>query len=223
MVKEFEEDPQAEVWILLDAQQKVQAYKEYETPEMPLETLLFSRKPKLTLAPSTLEYEISIAASLAHYFIEQGRAVGLASEDHGYSVMPAERSERQENKILEALAFIQGRGDLPISALAVAQARQLAQGSTVVLITPSTSLDLAVVADDLQRRNLKPLVILLAAESFGGQAGSQKILQQLTVQNVPVCPIYCDANLSEALSSFSASNTKRDINSWRRPILSHLT
>ncbi len=223
MVKEFEQDPQAEIWIFLDAQQKVQAQKAYETPEMPLENLLFSRKPKLSLAPSTLEYEISIAASLSHYFIAQGRAVGLATEDRGYDVLAAERSERQENKILETLAFIQGRGDLPISAMAVTQARQLAQGSDVVLITPSTSLDLVVVADDLQRRNLRPVIILLAAESFGGPSGSQKIAEQLMAQNVPVCLIYCDANLSEALSSFSASHTKQDLTSWRRPALSHLT
>ncbi len=73
MVKEFEQDPQAEVWLFLDAQQKVQAHKSFVTPEIPLENLLFSRRPKLTLPPSTLEYEISIAASLAHYFIEQKR------------------------------------------------------------------------------------------------------------------------------------------------------
>jgi uncharacterized protein (DUF58 family) len=223
MVKEFEQDPQAEVWLLLDAQRKVQYQKAYETPEMPLESLLFSRKPKLTLAPATLEYEISIAASLAHYFVAQGRAVGLATEDRAYNMLPAERSERQANKILETLAFVEGRGDLPISALAAAQARQLAQGSNVVLITPSISLDLAVVADDLQRRNLRPVVILLVAESFGGPSGSQKIAQQLMAQNVPVCLVYCDANLAQALSGFSAAHTPQDMTAWRPPVLSHLT
>ena len=49
MVKEFEQDPQAEVWLFLDAQQKVQSAKSYETPAMPLGNLLFSRKPKLSL------------------------------------------------------------------------------------------------------------------------------------------------------------------------------
>ncbi len=223
MVKEFEQDPQAEVWILLDAQRKVQSERAYEAPEMPLESLLFSRKPKLSLAPSTLEYEISIAASLSHYFIEEGRAVGLLTEDRGYSVLAAERSERQDNKILETLAFVEGMGDLPISALAGAQARQLHQGSNVILITPSTSLDLPVVADDLQRRNLKPVVILLVAESFGGRPGSQQIAEQLMAQNVPVCLIYCDANLGEALSAMSANNAKQDMASWRPPALSHLT
>jgi uncharacterized protein (DUF58 family) len=223
MVKEFEQDPQAEVWLFLDAQQTVQSHKAYETPAMPLETLLFSRKPTLSLAPSTLEYEISIAASLAHHFIQERRAVGFVTEDIGYTVLAAERSERQDNKIRETLAFVEGKGDLPISALAVAQARQLSQGSNVVLITSSTSLDLPVVADDLQRRNLKPVVILLVAESFGGPPGSQEIARQLMEQQVPVCLIYCDADLAQTLSAFSAHTERRDMTSWQRPVLSHLT
>ena len=223
MVKEFEQDPQSEVWLMLDAQQRVQCQKPYETPSMPLESLLFSRRPKLTLAPTTLEYGISIAASLAHYFIGQRRAVGFLAEDRGYTVLAAERSERQETKILETLAFVEGMGDLQISALAAAQAKQLPQGSTVVLITPSTSLDLPVVADDLQRRGLRPVVVLLVAESFGGPAGSQEIAQQLMAQRVPVCLIYCDADLSQTLSAFTANNTQQEVTAWQRPALSHLT
>ena len=190
---------------------------------MPLENLLFSRKPKLTLAPSTLEYEISVAASLAHYFIGARRAVGLVTEDRTYTQLAAERSERQENKILETLAFVEGRGDLSISALVSTQARQLPQGSNVILITPSTSLDLIVVTDDLQRRNLRPVVILLVAESFGGPPGSQRIAQQLMEQRVPACLIYCDADLAHELSSFSTNNPSQDATSWQRPTLSHLT
>ena len=223
MVKEFEQDPQAEVWLFLDAQRKVQAQKAFETPVMPLENLLFSRRPKLTLAPSTLEYAISIAASLAHYFIGERRAVGLVTEDRNYTVLAAERSERQENKILETLAFVEGRGDLPLPALVSAQARQLPQGSNVILITPSTSLDLILVSDDLQRRNLRPVVILLVADSFGGAPGSQRLAQQLAGQRVPVCLIHCDANLAQELSNFSSDNPSQDATTWQRPTLSHLT
>ncbi|HEX2697276.1 MAG TPA: DUF58 domain-containing protein, partial [Anaerolineales bacterium] len=223
MVKEFEQDPQAEVWLFLDAQQKVQAQKSFETPDIPLENLLFSRKPKLTLPPSTLEYEISIAASLAHYFIEQKRAVGLVTQDRGYNMIPAERSERQENKILETLAFLEGKGDLSIAALVSAQARQLPQGSSAILITPTVSLDLLLAADDLQRRNLRPVVVLLVAETFTGSKGSDKIARQLTEQRVPVCLVYCDADLSQTLSAFSSSHFSQDATTWQRPALSHLT
>ncbi len=223
MVKEFEQDPQAEVWLFLDAHQQIQTEKAFAAPAVPLESLLFSRKPKLALAPSTLEYEISIAASLSHYFIQQRRAVGLVTKDRGHTVIPAERSERQENKILETLAFLEGKGDLSISALVAAQAQQLPQGSSVIMLTPTTSPELVGITIDLQRRNLRPVVVLLAAESFGGKPGTDKLARQLMEQRTPVCPIYCDADLTLALSNFSSKNISQDIPIWEKPTLSHLT
>ncbi len=219
MVKEFEQDPQAEVWICLDAQGDVQAKVDFEVPAVPIESLLFSRKPKLTLAPSTLEYEISIAASLCHYFIQQKRAVGILTQDRGHIVIPAERSERQENKILEMLAFLEGKGELSISALIAAQAKQLPQGSTAIIITPTTSVELLGVTSDLQRRNLQPVVILLFAETFRGARGSDKLAQRLTEQRVPVCLVPCDADLAEMFSTFNANNFFQDVTLWQRPIL----
>lgn len=223
MVKEFEQDPQAEVWLFLDAEQKVQAKKPYDTPDIPLENLFFISKPKLTLPPSTLEYSISIAASLAHYFIGQKRAVGLVTKDRAYTMIPAENSLRQENKIIETLAFLEGRGDLPIAALVGAQARQLPQGSSAILITPTVLPELLVAADDLQRRNLRPVVILLVAQSFGGSWGAEKVIRQLMEQRVPVCLIYCDTDPGQALSTFSSNNISQDVTTWQRPTLSHLT
>jgi uncharacterized protein (DUF58 family) len=79
----------------------------------PIDDLLLLRRRKVKLPPSTLEYSISITASLAHYFIEQRRAVGLVTaSQRSYKVIPAERSERQEAKILEALAFLQAESSL---------------------------------------------------------------------------------------------------------------
>lgn len=222
MVKEFELDPQAEVWLFLDAQQKAQSMKNYEAPEIPLENLLFSRKPKLTLPPSTLEYGISIAASLAHYFIAQKRAVGFITDDRTYTMITAERSERQENKILETLAFLEGRGSLSIAAMVSAQTRQMPQGSSAILITPTVSPDVILAVDELQRRNLRPVVVLLMADTFDGQRGSEKLASQLREQRAPVCPVYCDADLGQTLSAFSTNNFSQDM-TWQRPVLSHLT
>ena len=97
------------------------------------------------------------------------------------------------------------------------------QGSNVILLTPTTSSDLLTVTDDLSRRNLKPVVILLMADSFDGEPGSRDLAQQLMLRNVPVCMIYCDADLAEALSAFSSTNTVQDATTWQRPALSHLT
>lgn len=223
MVKEFEQDPQAEVWIFLDAQGSVQAQKSYETPAMPLETLLFSRKPKLTLPPSTLEYSISVAASLAHYFNSRNRAVGFVAKDRAYSMIAPERSQRQETKILETLAFMEGQGDLSISALCSAHARLLPRGATVILITPSVALELLVAIDDLARRKLHPILVLLNAQSFDGRPGSETIVHRLADLHVPVRRLDCGADLASALSNIGASSFSEGAFTWQRPILSHLT
>jgi len=223
VVKEFEQDPQAEVWIFLDAQKTVQAEAAYETPAMPLESVLFTRKPKLILPPSTLEYAISIAASLAHYFISDKRSVGLVARDRAYAMIPAERSERQETKILETLAFIEGKGDQSISALVSAHAPLLSKGSSVLLLTPTTSDNLLTVTDDLQRRKLRPIVILIEAQTFGGQAGTERIAVALRNQGTPLRLIACGTDLADALSGFADSYMGQDVMKWQRPALSHLT
>jgi len=204
MVKEFDQDPQSEMWILLDVQSRVHAERKQEAPLAP-ESWLFGQRPKFRLAPSTIEYAMSISASLAHYFARQNRAVGLVAAGRAYTVIQAERSERQEAKILETLAFLSAEGRMPIAGLAQAHARQLPSGSGVVIITPTVYNDILSAVDELLRRNLRPVVILLMTQSFGGAPGSEDVAQSLEARGVPVCPIYCDADISLALSSFAAA------------------
>ena len=222
IVKEFEQDPQAEVWFFLDAQYTIHSEKPYDAPELSVEAWMFGRRPKFELPPSTLEYAISITASLAHYYLKQRRAVGLVTASRQSMVIPAERSDRQEGKILETLAFIEADSDLSIAGLVAAQAGQLPQGSSAILVTPTVFPELLAAVDDLQRRNLRPVVVLLIADSFGGSKGGEKLYSTLYERNVPVCRIYCGADLSLELSGFSTSMTSQD-SAWQRPPLSHLT
>jgi uncharacterized protein (DUF58 family) len=223
MVKEFDQDPQAEVWLFLDAQKSAQASKPHdEIPELPVQDLLFTRRPKFTLPPSTLEYGITITASFAHYFIQQKRSVGFVAADRAYTMIPAEHNERHENKILETLAFLEGKGNLSIAALVGAQARQLPSGSSVILVTPTIEPELLIAVDDVQRRNLRPVLILLSAESFSGQTGSDKLMHLLMERRVPVCPVRCEDDLAKTFSIFSANHVSRDVTTWQRPKLSHL-
>jgi uncharacterized protein (DUF58 family) len=221
IVKEFEQDPQAEVWLFLDAQHAVHAEKPHKYPEMYGEGWMLDRRPQYELPPSSLEYAISITASLAHYYLRQRRAVGLVTAGHQFRVIPAERSERQESKILETLAFIEAETDLSIAGMIAAQAGQLPQGSSAILVTPTVYPELLAAVDDLQRRNLRPVVVLLIADSFGGAKGGEKLYGSLLERNVPICRIYCGADLSIELSGFSANMTSQD-SSWQRPPLSHL-
>jgi uncharacterized protein (DUF58 family) len=221
IVKEFEQDPQAEVWLFLDAQQSVHAEKPYETPDTLDDRWMFGRHQEYELPPSTLEYAISATASLAHYYLRQRRAVGLVTASHQFTVIPAERSERQEGKILGTLAFIEAESDLSVAGLVTAQANQLPQGSSAILVTPTVQPELLAAVDELQRLNLRPVVVLFIADSFGGARGGEKNHSMLIARNVPTCRIYCGANLALELSNFSSNITLQDA-SWQRPPLSHL-
>jgi len=224
MVKEFEQDPQAEVWLFLDTHKSVHASKPVDDEDIPpVDDLFLLRRKKVKLPPSTLEYSISITASLAHYFIGQRRSVGLVTAtENAYKVIPAERSERQEGKILESLAFIQAESSVVLPSLVTAQIGQLPQGSSAILVTPIVWPELLLAVDSLQRRNLRPLVVLLMARTFGGRQSNEGLAKSLLERNVPVCPVYCDADLSEVLSSFT-TNTFSQETAWRQPVLSHLT
>jgi uncharacterized protein (DUF58 family) len=224
MVKEFEQDPQSEVWLFIDTYKAVHFAKQSEIINpYPIDDLLLLRRREAKLPPSSLEYSISIASSLAHYFIAQRRAVGLVSaSSRTYKVIPAERSERQEAKILEELAFLQAESAYTLPSLVTAQLGQLPQGSSAILITPMVWPELLIAVDSLQRRNLRPVVVLLMAESFGNLSSNEELAQSIMNRNVPLCRVYCGADLTETLSSFAANHLSKDV-SWHRPVLSHLT
>ncbi len=201
MVKEFELDPLAEVWIFVDAAREVQAALPYSPPAMAVDAL-WRPLTEIVLPPSTEEYAVSIAASLGRYFLRRGRAVGLVScgQSQSPNVLPPDRGGRQLGKILEALALLRAKGHLPIPALATAQAQHLPRGSTVVLITPSVREEVALSVDLLSRRRLRPVVVLLDAASFGGPPGTEALAAAITALGVPVCQVANGADLGTALS-----------------------
>jgi len=214
MVKEFEQDPQSELWIFLDAQRMVQAHLPYETPKA-YDNWIFARRPEIHLPPSTLEYGVSLAASLAHFFIEQRRAVGFVTDGSVYTVIPAERSERQESKVLETLAFVTGEGSLPLASLVDLQSPQMPLGSSAILITPSVHDDVVLAVELLQRRNLRPIIMMLMAQSFGGRGGSEELTAKLERRGVPICKIYNNADLGDILAGFAASHRQQENRSWQ--------
>lgn len=202
MVKEFDQDPQSSVWIFLDAQRVAQASDKTYIPLEHWDNWMLGSKPDFDLPPFTFEYAVTSAASLTDYFTRERRAVGLIVSGQKNIVIPADRSIRQEEKILETLAFVKSEGSLPLEELVATQAGQLPQGSSAVLITSSVRPEIMHAIDDLLRRNLNPTVVLLDAQSFGGLEGSVALEESLRKINVPVCRIICGDDLGQALSNF---------------------
>lgn len=200
MVKEFELDPLADVWIFMDGAADVHEELPAVGGEIGVEDF-WKRTVEVKLAPSTEEYTVSIAASLARYFLQRERAVGLVSAGQYLTLMPPDRGARQLGKILEALSLFRSSGRLPLRGLVETQARHLMRGSTVILITPSTNSELAFVADLLGRQGLRPVVILLDAKTFGGASSPDNLEQKLKVLGTPVIRIANGVVLSQLFSA----------------------
>lgn len=199
--KEFELDPTADIWLYVDLERDVQIepiwanLEERTTPILPWE-----REPGLTLAPSTVEYSITAAASLARHFIVRDRAVGLVAYSDQREVIPADRGERQLTKILETLAVIGARGRIPMAEIIAAEGAHLGRNTTVVVITPSPFPHWVAPVRDLERRGLKVTAVVLEPRSFGAREGHEPLLAELIASGIATYRIQEGDDLAVALS-----------------------
>jgi uncharacterized protein (DUF58 family) len=200
MVKEFELDPLADVWIFVDAARSVQNSQPYQRPELDPRDF-WRRKTKFDLPPSTIEYAVTAAASLARYYLQKERAVGLAYADQALRVLPSDRGGRQLGKILEALALIHPEGDLPLQSIVESQARHLTRGSTVILITSSASEIVGRTVDLVVRRGLRPVAVLIDSQSFGGYFSAERMASTMESMHVPHCVIKQGDDLGATLTA----------------------
>jgi uncharacterized protein (DUF58 family) len=200
IVKEFELDPLAEVWIFLDAARSVHSAKPYVPPEFDPRDF-WRKRFQFQLPPSSLEYSVTIAASLARYYLSRGRSVGLVTAGTSLQILPSDRGGRQLGKILETLSMLRAETTLPLQGLIEAQARHMPRGSTAVIITPSASNVVYQTADLLMRRGMRPVVVLLDGLTFGGYFSSQVVEQQLRALRVPVSRVIEGGDITASLSS----------------------
>lgn len=200
MVKEFEQDPQADIWIMLDTQEGVHvSLPDNRRPEDRDLFWFVPHKLEIPLPPSTFEYAVSAAASIANYYITRGRSVGFSSAGRTLNNIPAERGERQLAKILETLAFVQADGQLSIIGLIEGQANQIPRGSTVVMVTTLITKEIELAVDIILRRDLKPIVVFIDSSSFGASWNSNGSSEHLKAYGIPVKMIRKDDNLQAAL------------------------
>ena len=200
IVKEFELDPLAEIWILLDAEAQAQAMLPF-VRETDAGSVLLRKDVEDILPPASEEYGVCLAASLAQYFLAQGRSLGLVAAQRNFVHLSADRGDRQLNKIMETLAVLRANGSLPFAGFVSSQVFHILRGSLVILITPSVDLQLVAQVDQMRRQGLRPLVLLLDAASFGGQIGSKELSRSCAALGVPSLLISEGQNLELALQA----------------------
>jgi uncharacterized protein (DUF58 family) len=197
IVKEFELDPKAETWIFVDASAKAQAgSSELSVPEPGVWTTQWDAR----LPPSTEEYAVAAAASIAQYLLQHDRAVGLAALGSAREVIQPDRGERQLFRILAALAVLEARGWLAVEDLVKIEGGQVPRGASVILITPSPSPGVLLCARQLARRGLVPALVLIDTASFGGPQGTLGLAEAAERSGMLVRVLARDQDLAKALS-----------------------
>ena len=203
MVKEFELDPTADVWLFLDMQASVQAG--YSSDEMGREEAelpyLIARSP-LLISPSTEDYAVTLAASLAKHFLDRDRAVGLVAYGRRREVIQSDQGERQLTKIMETLAVIRPLGSIPMAEALAAEGSGLRRDVSVIVITGSTDVVWVKTLRNLGRSGIRGVAALIDAHSFGAEQRADGVLQALAVNGIPAYRVRRDQSLREALSAF---------------------
>jgi uncharacterized protein (DUF58 family) len=200
IVKEFELDPLADIWIALDAEGAVH----YAAPPHPADgsqpAWEWQNAGTFALPPTTEEYAVSSAASLAQYFLRKDRSVGFVTHGQRREVIQVDRGPRQLTKIMETLALFRADGHMPLDQLLTLEADQLARGTTLVVVTPSTREGWGEVAHRLSHRGVRVIAVLVDSESFGGRPGVRRVAATLAAINVPTYVVRRGDDLAVALS-----------------------
>ncbi len=188
MVKEFELDPMADVWVFLDLEKRVQAGvdpREAEAPSLP--EVPWEKLPEFQLLPSTEEYGVTIAASVSKHFLRQNRALGLITYPSGQhrEIAQSDRGDRQMSRINEMLAVIGAHGAIPLAEVLAAETLRFGRNTTLIIITPSPNLEWVAAARHLMSRGVRVTAVIIDAGSFDAPYDSMETEIELTASHIP--------------------------------------
>lgn len=191
MSKEFEVDPLADVWIVLDNDAR-------------------AHPAAIVPAFSTEECAVKVAASLVRYFLEKARSVGFITYAPGRTFIQPDRGARQLTKALEALATSRATGSTSLHDLLALEGERFARATTLVIVTPSTTLRWI---EDVRRLDLKGVhlvVVHIDPVSFSGAAdgaaaGAEEVVRALRTAGVTVYPVRQGDDLRKTLSGRPAA------------------
>jgi len=179
MVKEFDVEPVADIWLFLDGEAAAQRGDGDE---------------------STEEYGVTIAASLARHFLTEGRAVGMVAIAGERCVVPADRGQRQLIKLLEELAVIRTNGREPIAETLAAEGDRCTRDAAIVVVTPSLDERWPAALRGLRDRGIPAGAVVLEPATFGEAPASLLLIGALATCSVPSILVKRGDDVSRVLS-----------------------
>ncbi|MEZ4532384.1 MAG: DUF58 domain-containing protein [Thermomicrobiales bacterium] len=205
MVKEFDLDPTAEIWVVADfgVSQAVVPTRDHE----------LSRQPGLTFAEAWLDssedFVAALAASVSRKAIDANRALGFLANASSHDFRPPESSERQFLRVLGALALAKSDGAESIDTLLNNEMRRFDRYRSPVVITASTELDWIESLEHAVLRGVRPTVIYVDPASFDAARDSARVRNRLAVAPFPVHIVDYRNGIEAAFSWASAAPSSR--------------
>lgn len=193
MVKEFESDPAADVWIVLDTAMPARQAGSAET------TASESPDP-IAYLDSSFEVGVSLATSMVRRSLDAGRAVGILAGLEHPLILPPERSDRQYLRILEWLAVIGSRPRSDLLELMLANHGTFRRDAGIILITQSADSRLAGFLQSLRSRRVHTDVLGIDGRPFGEPVVDAELLHALSVAQVPCVVVDDAANVAAILA-----------------------
>jgi uncharacterized protein (DUF58 family) len=206
MVKEFDLDQTADIWLVLDLERAVHLAADRPSPAQPDG---HGRWPVEAWLDSTEEVAVTIVASLARYYLGEGRSVGLlTSGAHPETVAP-DRGDRQLTKVLEVLAVVAADGHRPLAETLVTEERRFGRQSGVVVVTPSPEEGWIEALSEIAARRVRASTILVEAATFGPAASSLLAVGALAAANIPAHLVKYGDDLALALTAAARGASPR--------------
>jgi uncharacterized protein (DUF58 family) len=111
---------------------------------------------------------VTIAASLLKKYLDSGRPVGLITEGDDFYLFPPRLGDEHFWRVMEALALVRAKGQVPISQLIEREGKRFGRDSFVVIITPLTMDKLGACLRRINSRDTAVAVIIPDTAGFGG-------------------------------------------------------
>ena len=182
MVKEFEQEESAKVWIVLDMEEG----------------------PHRGSGPdSSEECAVTAAASIADKYLQQGLPVGITAVGDIEVNLEPKPGLNQSDMIMNGLAEIKARGSTPLSDVLRDNENFFNRYCTIVIITPSPEDEWMGALRQLTQKRVQAAAVLVDAESFapGVNGRVPRVAMGSGVGGqLPTCVVSRGEELGEALN-----------------------
>lgn len=197
IVKEFEIDPLVDIWLFTD----FSAGSLVEDPTLQrVEGTGTVIPTSQAIPPSTEEYAVVIAASLAKYFIDSERALGFAAYTPHREILQPEHGKRHLTQILQTLAVARSFSKYSLRQMLTLETPYFTRGTTLIIVTASLDAEWITEAQILSRRGIRPMCILIDPYSFGGSNPVEDTIGLLRLAKIPTIIVHKNDDLSAVLA-----------------------